>query len=301
VINLPIHSISLEDLLKEIGVQKIKYSGYNIMGSCPFHKDNHPSFGIHQYSMIYNCYSCKRRGPLAKLLMEVTGKSIGWCLKYVLNYVRNGLSLDDLTNRLVLKEEKWEDIIKDVDIEHRKFCPQLLEKGFFEESLKVWSIGYDKEKRAAVIYWKNKFGKVVGRQHKFFNTENRFYKEADTGNFLFGEDKVIGDSVIVVESELDCVWAWQHNLFNVVAIGGTPSKEQIKKLRNYREIILWLDNDNPGIWSSRMINYSLKKTNQIYTVNYLSDKKDLGEMDMEEIWNTWRTRHLVLVTEIGEL
>jgi DNA primase len=142
---------------------------------------------------------------------------------------------------------------------------------------------------------------VVGRQHKFFNTENRFYKEADTGNFLFGEDKVIGDSVIVVESELDCVWAWQHNLFNVVAIGGTPSKEQIKKLRNYREIILWLDNDNPGIWSSRMINYSLKKTNQIYTVNYLSDKKDLGEMDMEEIWNTWRTRHLVLVTEIGEL
>lgn len=291
--NLPARNIDVKDLLIELGFQKVKESGENVMASCPFHKDNHPSFGVHKDNLMWNCFSCKRAGTLAELISAVADKSIQFCTKYIVRFVARTVFRP--------KFEVERKIISDVPERHRYHSPQLLEKGFLKEALEHWSVGYDPESKAAVIYWRDRQGNLVGYEYKYFKDSFRFRKEVDTGSFLYGEDKVIGNSIIVIESPLDCIWAFQNNLFNVVAVGGHVSNMQISLLKRYKKIIIWMDNDEAGIFASRKIYKDLNKTNQLFTVDYIVKKKDLGEMTLDEIWKCYRTKHLVEMGRIKEL
>lgn len=42
--------------------------GSHIMFMCPFHKDEHPSFGVNVDMGVFNCFSCHRHGTVIKLL-----------------------------------------------------------------------------------------------------------------------------------------------------------------------------------------------------------------------------------------
>ena len=134
------------------------------------------------YKLLWNCYSCKRRGFLAELLEALTGKPINYCTKYVVKYVQR--------RTYNFEPKKKREVITDVPEKHRYFSPELMDRGFDIEVLRDWSIGYDPEEKAAVIYWRNREGDLVGYEYKYFKGFKRFQKEVDSGDYLFGEDRV---------------------------------------------------------------------------------------------------------------
>lgn len=52
-------------------------SSENTYVNCPYHADKTPSLSISSYTGGYQCFSCRRKGHLSHLCIDVTGKSMG--------------------------------------------------------------------------------------------------------------------------------------------------------------------------------------------------------------------------------
>ena len=54
---------------------KLKKSGRNWSGLCPFHADKDPSFTVNQERRMFHCFGCGKGGDVFRFVMELEGKS----------------------------------------------------------------------------------------------------------------------------------------------------------------------------------------------------------------------------------
>ena len=145
------------------GFVKLKKRGTNYLGLCPFHNEKTPSFTVSPAKEIYKCFGCGRSGNTISFLMEHEKYSYVEALKWLANkygieveetyqtderkqqqqsadslYIINSFAQEFFSNTLFATEEG-----QDIGLSYLK------ERGFREEVIKKFQLGYSPERRDA--------------------------------------------------------------------------------------------------------------------------------------------------------
>jgi len=141
----------------------LKKRGVNYLGLCPFHNEKTPSFTVSPTKEIYKCFGCGRSGNSISFLMEHEKYSYVEALKWLANkygieieetfssdeqrqqiqaadslYIINSFAQQFFTRQLFETDEG-----QDVGLSYLK------ERGFREEIIKKFQLGYSPEQRDA--------------------------------------------------------------------------------------------------------------------------------------------------------
>lgn len=113
--------------------------------------------------------------------------------------------------------------------------------------------------------------------------------------YLFGldlaKDTIIEkDYVICVEGQLDCIACHEAGILNVVALGKAYlSRYQFFRLHRYtNNIVLMLDNDEPGQEGKRTIKTHYAPFGNVKSVSVPDGYKDIDEFLRKEANQSWR-------------
>jgi DNA primase len=145
------------------GFVKLKKRGANYLGLCPFHNEKTPSFTVSPSKEIYKCFGCGRSGNAISFIMEHEKYSYVEALKWLANkygieveetfatdeqrqqiqtadslYIINSFAQQFFSYQLFETEEG-----QDVGLSYLK------ERGFREEVIKKFQLGYSPERRDA--------------------------------------------------------------------------------------------------------------------------------------------------------
>jgi Mrp family chromosome partitioning ATPase len=128
-----------------------------------------------------------------------------------------------------------------------------VERGFTEDTIKHFRLGYHAERNAIVIPL-FKRGEVVGIKFRLLDKDDTMrYDNVKGGqNWIYNEDGIeYGRKkgfIIIVEGEFDCISAWQAGIRNVVspASGKDSYGVWIEQLDTIPKILIAYDNDDGG-------------------------------------------------------
>ena len=145
------------------GFVKLKKRGANYLGLCPFHNEKTPSFTVSPSKEIYKCFGCGRSGNSISFIMEHEKYSYVEALKWLANkygieieetfttdeqrqqvqtadslYIINSFAQQFFSSQLFETEEG-----QDIGLSYLK------ERGFREEVIKKFQLGYSPTQRDA--------------------------------------------------------------------------------------------------------------------------------------------------------
>ncbi|MFN5135090.1 MAG: DNA primase [Chitinophagaceae bacterium] len=156
--------LNRSDIIEVIGgFVKLKKRGANYLGLCPFHNEKSPSFTVSSSKEIYKCFGCGRSGNTVSFLMEHEKYSYVDALKWLAAkynveveetysspeqlqvkqtadslYIINSFAQHFFTKQLFETEEG-----QTIGLSYLK------ERGFREEVLKKFQVGYSPQERTA--------------------------------------------------------------------------------------------------------------------------------------------------------
>ncbi len=146
---------SRNDIVDVIGsVVKLKRSGSNYFGLCPFHSEKTGSFSVNREKQMYHCFGCGVGGNVISFVMDYENYSFQEALKYLAD--RAGITLPELTDSGEDKKAHAfrEDVLRCLKsaaiyyhkrlkgAEGRLGMEYLKKRGLSDETIRSFGLGY---------------------------------------------------------------------------------------------------------------------------------------------------------------
>jgi len=145
------------DIVRLVGdYVRLKKSGQNFVGLCPFHPEKTPSFAVHPVKQIYHCFGCGAGGDVFKFVMEMEKVAFPEALRLVAEKV--GVRLPERAPRtpeeakatrqrtalVKLHEQAAAFFAEQLEStkEGRLARAYLNDRGLDDETIKAFGIGY---------------------------------------------------------------------------------------------------------------------------------------------------------------
>lgn len=193
---------SIQHLLSVVPIDEVvgdyvslRKSGSRYKAPCPFHNEKTPSFVVSPTLGIYKCFGCQKGGNAIQFLMDIDNLSFSESAKILAN--RYGITLEETRtfedqDNYKEKQLHRESIQAAVDFATDYFQQQLheteegtsialpyfRERGFTQETIKKWQLGYNPEN------WESLTNAALQKGYKSeFLLEAGLIKQRDNGSF----------------------------------------------------------------------------------------------------------------------
>lgn len=300
-----IDSYGAETILRSLAVEKLSDKEYKFEFSSPFRTDRNPSMVCYKNTYFCVDFGGSFRGSLARLVKELTGKtlfefldvkdSIGSFMfsqsllsneEHVRSKMKKSSSIEEAINRVEI-DGKLESVYdhSDAMAELRRrgmvsafvnhFNIQVLKYGYVNRSKYPW-----KDRLIIPIVEKGKWLSVEGRDYTRTQAKKVLYPKGGTSNTLFNIDNLKFDEPLyVVEGIMDTVNLWQYVSRNVTCtFGVNVTNRQREMLSRFSSIVLFIDDDRAG---EEMINSFDEFLEEEFAVMWVNGK-DPGDATEEE-------------------
>jgi DNA primase len=296
-------------------------SGEEVMARCIWHSDRSPSLRFNTRRGVFICYGCGVKGDFKKLARELGVFVEGTDAD---NYVE--VTIQSVLRMLARKPEGHTEIIQPENYleqfnnphefwygERGKPLNEFTKcRGFSQDTIKKFELGYDFTYNAATYSVRNVAGKLLGITRRYIVPEDnkyKYFKGFDRQGNLYGAWLVeaLDGPVAVCEGALDAVALWDAGYPAVAVYGSSLSPRQIKLLvrLGVEEAILFFDNDDSGYkakrraqgFSSNTGRYEqeldLTRYMKVSDVLYPSNLKDPGDASKEQLDLMIETRRVI--------
>lgn len=286
--------LEAKDLIDLFGLRNATVRGDELTCSCPFdenHKrgDSRPSFGISLSKGVFSCLACGESGTLITLAM----KRLGLSYFEAHRAIYRDMTMEDAIRLMGGHKEEIGDkdgvvpIQADIDRWSRGDRDYWYGRGFNDETIGKWHLGYDaRENRVVVPVYHNR--ELVGWSKRAVDNVTkpkwRHSKSMKRNRILFGMDNFKEDSCILVEAPLSVIMLDQYGIKNSLAsFGASLSDEQAIVLRNnYNKILIFYDPDEAGEKGTMRATKKLSPFMEVFVVQPTRD--DPAAMSREECY-----------------
>jgi DNA primase len=141
----------------------LKKRGVNYLGLCPFHNEKTPSFTVSPSKEIFKCFGCGKVGNSVNFVMEHEHLTYPEALKYLARKYHIEVVEKELSQEELDKQNERESLLVVTSYAARQFTENLFltdegisigltyfrERGFRQDTLKKFEVGYSFDKRDA--------------------------------------------------------------------------------------------------------------------------------------------------------
>lgn len=144
--------IELNDIVDVIsGDIKLKNSGRNYFGLCPFHHEKTPSFSVSQDKQIYKCFGCGEAGNVVTYVMKTKNVAFPEAIKILAERVNIDIEEDKKENRNNPKDKIYRINVEAARyffnnlIINKNAINYFLNRGVTKSIIKRFGLGYSKD------------------------------------------------------------------------------------------------------------------------------------------------------------
>jgi len=259
---------------------KLKRTGTNAVGLCPFHQEKTPSFNVSNDKGIYKCFGCGRSGDVIQFIMEHQSKSYYQAITFL---------ADKYNIELDLKKKVYDRPIQRLTKLSETTIKYFESRGISNNTLLRFNVTESNE-------WMPKAQKEVTaicfnyyRDEELINIKYRAkdkdFKLAKNAELIFYNIDAIKDTTtaIIVEGEIDALTLYECGHYNVVSVpnGAGNNLQYLDNCYQYFEnktkVIIATDNDEPGNNLCEELARRIGKE-KCYKVLYPDDCKDINDV-----------------------
>lgn len=156
-------AVRIEDVVGEFVT--LRRRGSNLMGLCPFHNEKSPSFNVNPVRNIFKCFGCGKAGDAITFLREIENftyvDSLRWLAKkYNIEIEEVQMTPDQLAAQQMgdslfivneFAQKSYSDYMFDTDLGRNIGLSYFQQRGFTEETIKKWELGYAPDNRDFII------------------------------------------------------------------------------------------------------------------------------------------------------
>lgn len=257
----------IEDIKRYIDAEQVKNKIASDLGLkfknnkclCFLHSESNPSMSFDSKKKKFKCFSCGQSYDIFNHYQEYYNKSFIEAVKSIVNDFN--LNIEVIINDTDRKAKKEPTI-------HNSYTESILsycEKRNISKST-IDYVGVKENNGSVCFEYRNELGEHLANKYRRTkkpknNNAPKMWFEKDTNvNTLFNMDKIdITKPLLITEGEFDCLSAIESGFKNTVSIpsGVNGTNEWINSnwtfIEQFEEIIIWFDNDEPGIKGAREV------------------------------------------------